>query len=295
MRGVILSFLRHLLRRKSLSVLQLLGIAFGVAAAVGMTLASRSALQSLGSAVDFLRGGTTHTIERPAGPMEEMVLVSLMADPAVKYFAPVIDRKVRLEGGQRVRLLGVDPFLDKDVRSITARIGTSRNKDVREEVFSSFLFDPGAVLIDENIAKRLQLSPGGTLKTSHGPLRVVHVFPNPSGEPLVIIDIGHAQTLFKMDGHIDRADLVVTDEGAFRARWAKGFKVESNHPKGRDLVRPSQGLQAQPPGVIALRPFCRRLSHLQHCNVRRCEQAQGCRDNAFHRCVARPDSGGLSR
>ena len=235
MKSVIRSFLRYLVRRKSLSVLQLLGIAIGVAAAVGMTLASRSALQSLGSAVDFLRGGATHTIERPAGPMEEKVLAGLLADPAVKYFTPVIDRKVRIEGGEQVRLLGVDPFLDKEIRSMTARIGASGTSDVREKIFSSFLFDSRAVLVDENIAKSLRLSPGSTLQTSQGPLRVVHVFPNPSGEPLIIADIGHAQELFGMSGYIDRADLVVIDEEPFRARWATGFKIESNRQREETL------------------------------------------------------------
>lgn len=235
MNGVIRSFLRYLVRRKSLSVLQLLGIALGVAAAVGMTLASRSALQSLGSAVDFLRGGTTHTIARPAGPMEEGLLTRVMEDPAVKYFAPVIDRKIRLEGGEQVRMLGVDPFLDRDVRTLTARIAASTRNNAKEEAFSSFLFDPGAVLIDENIARNLNLSPGSTFKTMQGPLRVVHVFPNPSGEPLIIIDIGHAQEFFRMRGYVDRADLVVTDEDAFRGRWATGFTIESNTQKAQTL------------------------------------------------------------
>lgn len=235
MKGVIRSFLRYLVRRKSLSILQLLGIAFGVAAVVGMTLASRSALQGLGNAVVFLRGGATHTLERPAGPMEERVLASLMADPAVKHFAPVIDRKVRLEGWEQVRFLGVDPFLDRDVRSITARIGSSGKDNVREEAFSSFLFDPRAVLVDENLARNMRLSPGSTLQTSQGPFRVVHVFPNPSGEPLVIIDIGHAQELFRMKGYIDRADLVVTDEEALRGRWATGFRLESGRQRALTL------------------------------------------------------------
>ena len=56
MKSVIRSFLRHLVRQKSLSTLQLFGIAIGVTAAVGMTLASLSAMGSLESAVDFLRG-----------------------------------------------------------------------------------------------------------------------------------------------------------------------------------------------------------------------------------------------
>ncbi|HOD76068.1 MAG TPA: ABC transporter permease, partial [Syntrophorhabdaceae bacterium] len=235
MRSVIRSFLRYLARRKSLSILQLLGIALGVAAAVGMMLASRSALESLGSAVDFLKGGTTHTIARPAGPMEETVLAGIMRDPAVRYFAPVIDRKVRLTGGQQIRMLGLDPFLDRNVRSITARIGASAGDGRTGEAFSSFLFDPGAVLVDENMARGLNLSAGSAIATLQGPLNVVHVFSNPSGEPLMIIDVGHAQKFFRMRGYVDRADLVVTDEEAFRQRWATGFTIESNTQKARNL------------------------------------------------------------
>ena len=236
MKSVIRSFLRYLFRRKSLSVLQLLGIAFGVAAAVGMTLASRSALRSLETAVDFLRGGATHTIERPAGPMEERVLPRLLADPAVRVFSPVIDRNLRIAGDEKVRLLGVDPFLDREIRSITARIGESESSAVREKVFASFLFDPRAVLVDEGIAKRLGLSAGSMLQTSQGPLRVVYVFPNPSGEPLIVADIGHAQEMLGMRGYIDRVDLIVIDEGPFRSRWAIGFRIESNRQKAETLA-----------------------------------------------------------
>lgn len=235
MKSVIRSFLRYLVRRRSLSVLQLLGIAFGVAAAVGMTLASRSALRSLEGAVDFLRGGATHSLERPAGPLEEEVLARLVGDPAVRRLAPLIDRQVRVGAGQKVRLLGVDPFLDKDLRSITARIGASESSEMRERIFSSFLLDPRAVLIDEGIAKRLGILAGSTLQSSQGPLKVVYVFPNPTGEDLIVADIGHAQELFGMRGAVDRVDLVLEGEESFRSRWAKGFKIESNSQKAETL------------------------------------------------------------
>lgn len=236
MKSVIRSFLRYLVRRRSLSALQLLGIAVGVAAAVGMMLASRSALKSLESAVDFLRGGATHTLERPAGPLEEKVLAGLLTDPAVRTVAPVIDRQVRLEGDEKIRLLGLDPFLDREIRPITARIGESESSDVRKKVFSSFLFEPGAVMVDAGTAKRLGLLAGSILKTSQGPLKVVYVFPDYTGEPLIVADIGLAQELFGMRGAIDRADMVVIDDEPFRARWARGFRIESNHQKAETLA-----------------------------------------------------------
>lgn len=235
MKRVIRSFLRYLARRRSLAILQLLGIAFGVAAAVGMTLASRSALENMEGAVDFLKGGSTHTIARPAGPMEEELLTKIMNDPSVKFFAPVIDRRVRLATGDQVRVLGVDPFLDKNVRSITREIASSANPEKREDTFRSFLLDPGTVLIDEYIAKAGNIAAGQSLMTMQGPLKVVQVFANPSGEPLVIMDIEHAQKFFRMAGYIDRTDLVVTDEAGLRKRWAQGFIIESNQQKAQTL------------------------------------------------------------
>ena len=48
--------------------------------------------------------------------MEEAVLTQLMGDPAVKHFSPVIDKKIKLAHGESVRLLGIDPFLDRYIR-----------------------------------------------------------------------------------------------------------------------------------------------------------------------------------
>ncbi|MEN6615333.1 MAG: FtsX-like permease family protein [Syntrophorhabdus sp.] len=235
MKDILRAFLRYLIRRRALSLLQLFGISFGVAAVVGMTLASQSALENLDSAVDFLRGGTTHTISRPAGPMEETYLNPIMNDPAVKLFSPVIDRSVRTITGEQIRMLGVDPFLDREIRAVTAGIGDSINSGKREDTFLSFLTDPYAILLDENAAKNLNIPVGGTLKTTQGDLHVVHIFPNASGEPLIIMDIGHAQKFLHMQGYIDRTDLVLTNEAGFRERWAKGFTIESNLEKTKSL------------------------------------------------------------
>ena len=71
MNSVTKAFLRYLTRRRSLSLLQLMGIACGVAAAVGMNLSARSALASFRQAVEFLNGKATHTIERIAGSLDE--------------------------------------------------------------------------------------------------------------------------------------------------------------------------------------------------------------------------------
>jgi len=85
MRIVTKAFLRYLPRRRGLSILQLLGIACGVAAAAGMALSARAALSSFypGRGIPEGKG---HSLSRtPCRPMEETLLADLMRDPAVSF------------------------------------------------------------------------------------------------------------------------------------------------------------------------------------------------------------------
>jgi putative ABC transport system permease protein len=234
MRIVTKAFLRYLPRRRGLSVLQLLGIACGVAAAAGMALSSQAALSSFIQAVEFLKGKATHSLERPAGPMEEIILADLMRDPAVAFFSPVIDRTIRLNAGETVRLLGIDPFLDRPLRPELSRVQLGENQGRKEEGLS-FLLDEKSVLLDTELALQLKLRPGDALPTNRGDLRVVGTFPNPSSEPLILMDIAQAQRLFLLPGKLDRVDLIITDESGFRSRWANGFRLQSGKQRRETL------------------------------------------------------------
>ncbi len=193
MRTVTRAFLRYLPRRRALSLLQVLGIAFGVASAVGMGLSGRAALSSFARAVAFVRGEATHGLRRPAGPLDEKLLLRLAGDPAVAAFSPVVDRRVALEGGDLVRVLGVDPFLDRPFRPGLAPSG---------DILLRFLTRPGAALVGEGLARRLGLRPGDRLPTARGDLEVLGTFPNPSGEPVVLVDIAAAQERFGLRGRV---------------------------------------------------------------------------------------------
>jgi putative ABC transport system permease protein len=218
LRTVAKAFLRYLPRRRALSALQLLGIAFGIASAVGMALSARAALLSFSRAVEFLEGRATHNLARPAGPLEESFLRRLMVDPAVLAFSPVIDRRVRLPSDELVRVLGIDPFLDRPFRAQLAP---------PEGATTPFLFEERTVLADASLAERLELARGGSVETSHGRLEVVGTFPNPAGEPILLMDIGHAQELFDLRGRVDRVDLILDDPEGFRSRWGHGFRIRS--------------------------------------------------------------------
>jgi putative ABC transport system permease protein len=211
-----------------------LGIACGVAAAVGMALSAKASLASFSKAVEFLKGRATHSLERPAGPMDENLLARLMIDPAVENFSPLIDRRLRLQNGETVRLLGIDPFLDRAIRPELAG-SRWREADGRSPEPLSFLLEQKAVLLDEPLAGQLGLRPGGSLETSRGKLQVVGIFPNPSSEPLVLMDIAHAQKLFELPGQVDRVDLILADDPDFRSRWGAGFLIQSGRQR-RDTL-----------------------------------------------------------
>ncbi len=234
MRIVTKAFLRYLPRRRGLSVLQLMGIACGVAAAVGMGLSGQAALSSFTQAVEFLKGRSTHSMERLAGPMDESILSPLMNDPAVEAFAPLIDRRLRING-ETVRVLGVDPFLDRAIRPELGRSWFGQRNSSRPERSLSFLLDEKSILLDSRLADQLGLKPGDQMETSRGSLRVIGTFLNPSSEPLILMDMAQAQKLFGLPGQLDRVDLIVTDDSSFRSRWAVGFHIQSNQQRRATL------------------------------------------------------------
>lgn len=217
-------------------MLQLLGIACGVAAVIGMALSARSALASFAQAVEFLRGKSTHVIERPAGAMEEGILAKLMVDPAVDFFSPVIDRKIRLTHGESVRLLGIDPFLDRHIRPELSSAPFDEANGGRSQQYIDFLLKDGAVLMERGLAVELGLKPGNTVSTSKGDFFILGLFPNPSGEPIILMDIAQVQHIFGTEGKIDRIDLILSDEAGFLSRWKEGYRIQSHRQRQETLV-----------------------------------------------------------
>ncbi len=204
-----------------------MGVACGVAAVVGMTLSAQTALRSFSKAIDFLRGRATHSIQRPAGSLEEDLLIKMGRDPAVEWASPVIDRRLRLGNGELVCLLGIDPFLDRIIRPEISRVEFLDGKANDPEALLSFLVDERAVFVDNDLKGELGITSEKILETTKGPLHVKGSFPNPSGEPLAIMDIGHVQKLYHLQGYIDRVDLILADESGFNSRWGKGFLIQS--------------------------------------------------------------------
>ncbi|NWG04256.1 MAG: ABC transporter permease, partial [Syntrophaceae bacterium] len=141
------------------------------------------------------------------------------------------DRRLRLGHGEVVRLLGIDPFLDRTIRPEIAKVEFLERKTDDPENLLSFLLDEKAILIDHDLKAELGIASNKIVETAKGPLHIKGYFPNPSGEPLVLMDIGHAQKLFQIQGYIDQVDLILSDESGFSSRWGKGFLVQSSRQR----------------------------------------------------------------
>ena len=55
----------------------------------------------------------------------------------------------------------------------------------------------------------------------------------PPSEPLVLMDIAHAQRLFELSGEIDRVDLILTDDSGFPLPVESGLPPPVRHGSGR--------------------------------------------------------------
>ena len=229
MRTVTKAFLRYVVRRRGLVLLQLMGIACGVAAVIGMFYSSQAALSSFRRSIEFLRGDATHTLRRFAGPLNEHFLLEIMRDPAVIAFSPVIDRLISLEQSETVRLLGIDPILDRIVRPDLAQTVVTDGKSSKRLL--SFLTEPNAVFLDARVARRQQLATGDTFHTERGEFYIAGMLAIPSGEPLMLIDISNAQRIFGLPGLIDAVEMVLVDPEGFKERWKNGFEIQSRHER----------------------------------------------------------------
>jgi len=208
------TFIRHAWQ----SVLMILGIALGVAVVVAVDLANVSASRAFDLSVDSVVGRATHHIVGGPQGLDETVYTDLRRAGVVGQSAPIVTAYATSPqlGGRPVQLLGVDPFAEAPFRSYF-----SAGETTSIEQLVSFLTEPGAVLISEDVAERHQLTAGAALQLEvAGRQRTVVVagLLEPSDdlsrralEGLMLADIATAQELTGRIGRLDRVDLILPE------------------------------------------------------------------------------------
>jgi len=220
------------------------GVAAGVAAVVATVAASRAAVASLREGVAELAGRAA-VEATAAGGLPESALAALLplADRAV--LVPVVDDVAlapRL--GDAVRVLGIDPLVDRAGRAIELAGGAPP-----PEVFERLLRGEG-VLLPERLAAALAVEDGGEIELAvRGrpvTLRVLARFRvarlAAAWDRVVVADVALAQRLFGKVGRVDRVELVPRGGAADAAAEAAALIAEARRllPAGAEVRAPAE-------------------------------------------------------
>ena len=202
--------------------LAVIGVAVGVAVVVAVDLANGSALRAFDLASEAIIGRATHQVVGDSTGLPEELYRRLRVEHGVRPSAPVIEGLVAVaERPQlRLRLLGLDPFAEREFRGYVA--GGPRG----EFDLDLFLTRPGAVLLGTRTAGELGLAIGerfglevagrrtdallaGLLQPGGG------IQPEALAE-LVVADLATAQETLGLGGRLSRIDLILPGGDAGR-------------------------------------------------------------------------------
>jgi putative ABC transport system permease protein len=242
-------------------MLPALGVALGVAAIVAVDLAGASAVESFRDTVRRLDGRTT---DRVVGdPVPDDLARRLARVPGVEAAAPVVERMaLYTEGeGAALRLLGIDPLAEGDVRTL----GAVQSGDGRR--LRDLMGRPGALAVSGAFLDRHGLRVDDSLPLAVGAYRrpafvtarlPAEVGGVPVPADLAVGDIATVQELAGSFGGVDRVDLVIPDS----ARAAALPRVSALLLPGTRLERPGSEAERLERTLSAFRANIRALSYL---------------------------------
>jgi len=236
-----LLLVRPLLRSRGRTLVTILGVALGVAAALAIRLANESVLESFRASLDHVVGKSRLQVSGGDRGVDELLLTAIGAMPGVATATPVIESLLPVAGrpGEALLVLGVDVLGDGKVRDY-------RSVSTVEDPLA-LLTDPGAILLTSHYAATHRLATGDTIRllTPIGPKRyTVRGLLADQGAALTldsqfaVVDIATAQLDFGKLGRLDRVDLVL----------APGADPDQVAAELRRVV---------PPGVSVARPQSR--------------------------------------
>ena len=195
-----------------------LGVALGVAVVIAIDIANESASRAFTLSSESLVGRATHQIVGGPNGFPSDLYARLRIELGIRSSAPALTEFVRVDGGdQALRLLGVDPLSEAPFRSYLGAEGDA----VDYEALNRLIVEPGAVVVSEALAQRLNLglddglviSAGGRFSAAHvvGILRPENDSSRQALDDLIISDIATAQEITGLSGRLSRIDLILDD------------------------------------------------------------------------------------
>jgi len=232
--------LRHFVRHPWQLVLALVGVAAGVAMAVGIDVALGSVRRSFALASEAVAGTATHTLTGGPAGLDDVFYRRLRTDPERPpglRLSPLVTGYVRPQVTRRgaentlLQVVGVDPWSGAP----GSQLGISDASPNPLAVTTALVLSPGAAVVTEATAARWGLSAGAKVPIKAagrvGELVIVQVVPirdarqRAATEGLVLVDIATAQEVLGMIGHLSRVDVTVSGpktEAASAVAWLRG-------------------------------------------------------------------------
>ena len=227
---------RDFFRHKTLSLLNLLALAVGVAAIVAIQTVNETALRSFRASLDLVAGRPDFTIEGQGFRLPEKIIPLLRHDPAVREVSPTIQLVASLPShtGEFLYLVGVDPFSNSEL--VTYRLEDALRSPTDAIAFVS---EPNTIALTRSLADRLKLQPGDSLlavSAGHQAKLRVRFLLEPStdligaDDHLAIADIATVQSAFGLAGQIDRVEALLQPDSSGKISAPRAALVERITP-----------------------------------------------------------------
>jgi putative ABC transport system permease protein len=228
-----------LLRHPWQLALALLGICIGVAVIVAVDLANASSRKAFLLSMDTVTGAATHQIIGGPNGVGEELYTRLRVEAGIRSIAPIVEAYAQVND-TTIQVLGVDLFAERQLRSFTFDVeSTSAVTGISSEsLFSSFLTEPGAVLMSQSTADTLGLQRGDAFDVSVGGklfkaklLGILASRKSAALDKLMVVDIAVAQTWASQFGWLSRIDVRIPDGDR-----ELQHKLENMLPSGTQLL-----------------------------------------------------------
>lgn len=232
-------------------ILTTLGVAFGIALYVAISIINESTRDTFRENVEAISGKSKLTITAgPTGFAEEKLEI-IRSVEGVKTAVAIIEARGffsgTIESRESLSILGVDLLQEQSVRTYQ----TTDSQVIDDPLI--FLNQPDSIVVTETFAKRNRFTIDSQLKlqTALGPrVFTIRGILKPEGAAkayggsLAIMDIDGARYMFKREGKIDRVDIVPTPgtivadlRDRLKTRLGGGFLIEEPETTGSELQK----------------------------------------------------------
>lgn len=213
----------------ALSLLNILGIALGVAVFLSIQIANESSLRAFRDTIDVVAGRSQLEVVSDSGRFKESLFASVARVEGVAALTPTVEQicaVIKEEHGgpptTYLRILGIDLFSNAPFRPLNfGQSASSSEEGLSPSALEKFFKNPNTICITTTLADKEGLRVGDSIELLVGqeivPLIIAATFTPDKNAPgadehLAIMDIGHAQELFNSVGYINRIDIRVSDE-----------------------------------------------------------------------------------